>query len=131
MTFDFNFTDEQTHRVALYMVDFDKQGRSQTIELVDPATGASITGQFGQRVGCFTIGRSMAYELRGHVQLRLSRQSGPIAVINGIFIVPAVSTEHTFVRSDPTTGGTWRLAYGSEAAFVAGSAPAFPGFVNA
>jgi hypothetical protein len=38
-----SFTDGQTHRVELYMMDYDQQGRSQVVSATDNATGATLT----------------------------------------------------------------------------------------
>jgi hypothetical protein len=36
--FDVNLTDGQSHRIALYAVDWDHQGRSETIQVLDAGT---------------------------------------------------------------------------------------------
>ena len=42
-TLDLNVNDQVTHRVSLYFLDFDKQGRTQRLQLIDPKTGQVIT----------------------------------------------------------------------------------------
>jgi len=130
MTFDFNFTDGKAHQVALYMVDYDLKRRSEKIDVVDPITGQLISGEQGQQnVTNFARGKYFIYELRGHVQLRVTRLSGPNAVVNGIFIDPAQTNPLQFISTDSTTAGSWRNRYGSQGAYVVGASPAFPDFV--
>ena len=39
MSFNLNLTDGQSHEVSLYAVDWDKQGRSEEVQIIDPKTG--------------------------------------------------------------------------------------------
>jgi serine protease len=41
-TVDLNLTDGQQHRVALYLLDWDSQGRSERIDILDAASGAIL-----------------------------------------------------------------------------------------
>ena len=39
MSFNLNFTDGQMHKVSLYAVDWDKQARSEQVQVIDATTG--------------------------------------------------------------------------------------------
>jgi hypothetical protein len=85
MTFDINITDGRAHRVALYGLDFDRQLRAQTIEVVDPATGAVL-----HRVesGAFGNGIYWTWQVAGRVSIRVTRTAGPSTGISGLFFDP-------------------------------------------
>lgn len=83
-----NFTDGATHRVAAYVCDWDFAGRSQTVELVDNATGAVL---HTQTVSNFSGGQYLVWDLKGNVKLRFTKITGFNAVLNGLFFQPAVS----------------------------------------
>ncbi len=44
ITVDLNLTDNQSHAIALYCLDYDPLGRSQTITILNAATGAVLDG---------------------------------------------------------------------------------------
>lgn len=79
---DVNFTDGLTHRVAIYLCDWDYAGRTETVDLVNVATGAVVQSQ---TVSSFYTGRYLVWDLKGHFQIRVTRGAGPNAVVNGIF----------------------------------------------
>lgn len=83
-----NLIDGNTHRVAVYICDFDNAGRSQSVELVDAATGAVL---HAQSASGFSGGQYLIYELKGSHKLRITKVAGPNAVISGLFFQPAAS----------------------------------------
>ncbi|HEY6226832.1 MAG TPA: chitobiase/beta-hexosaminidase C-terminal domain-containing protein [Verrucomicrobiae bacterium] len=83
---DVRFTDGQTHRIAVYLCDWDYAGRSETVDLLNGDTGAVVQSQ---TVSGFSGGRYLIWDIKGHFQLRFTRSSGPNAVVNGIFFGPA------------------------------------------
>ena len=83
---DVRFTDGQTHRIAVYLCDWDYAGRSETVDLINGDTGAVVQSQ---TVSGFSSGRYLVWDIKGHFQLRFTRGSGPNAVVNGIFFGPA------------------------------------------
>lgn len=82
MNIDLHLVDSLTHRVALYAADFERAGRAQRIEVIDPDTGTILASQdmrqFDRR------GKYAVFEVRGHVQIRITRLAGPSAILNGI-----------------------------------------------
>ncbi|MGV3772346.1 MAG: chitobiase/beta-hexosaminidase C-terminal domain-containing protein [Verrucomicrobiales bacterium] len=82
MDINFNFTDSNVHRVALYFCDWDNAGRSQTVEVIDGNSGA--TG-YSTTLSGFGGGRYLIFDLKGSVKVRVTKGSGPNAVVNGVF----------------------------------------------
>jgi hypothetical protein len=82
-TFDLNLTDGQTHRVALYLLDADYRGRSETVQITDAASGTVLSTA---NVNNFTNGDYFVYNLTGHVKITFSNNTGSLnAVASGIF----------------------------------------------
>ncbi|MDQ3252778.1 MAG: hypothetical protein M3R15_02545, partial [Acidobacteriota bacterium] len=81
-TVDINITDGQTHQVALYCLDWDSQGRTQTVEVLDAATGAVLDTR---SITAFTGGRYLVWNVSGQIRLRATRAAGPNAVLSGLF----------------------------------------------
>ncbi|WP_165249011.1 NPCBM/NEW2 domain-containing protein [Paludisphaera soli] len=82
-TVDLALTDGRSHKVSLYMLDWDTSQRSQRIELIDPATGEVLDVQ---EVSSFNGGAYLSWTVSGRVQFRFTRLSGHNAVLNGLFI---------------------------------------------
>ncbi len=87
---DVNFTDNQTHQMALYALDYDSKSRAQSIVLTDAATGAVLDTQ---SMTSFTQGQYLVWNINGHVKIKAVRASSSNAVVGGLFFqtVPAAS----------------------------------------
>jgi hypothetical protein len=85
-TVDLNFTDGQTHRVAMYFVDWDLSNRAQTVEILDTGSGAVLDNQ---TLSSFQNGKYLIWDLKGAVTVRFTKVSGFNAVLNGLFFGPA------------------------------------------
>jgi hypothetical protein len=83
---DVNFVDGRTHRLTVYCLDWDTTARSQTIDLLDAATGSLLTSQ---SITAFNRGTYLVWDIKGHVQLRFTKTSGNNAVVMGLFFDPA------------------------------------------
>ena len=112
-TIDVNLTDGQTHAVSLYALDADLTGRAERIDVIDPSTGTVLDTR---SISSFTNGEYLTWNLKGHVQFRVTSTGRPNAVISGIFFgTPnTASKSATYVSSDTTTEGTWKGVYGSD-----------------
>ena len=86
-TVDINLTDGKAHRLAAYFLDWDTTGRSERIDVLDPATGAVLDTR---TVSSFHTGTYLVWNLSGHVQLRITRLGGANAVLSGLFFDPPV-----------------------------------------
>jgi hypothetical protein len=79
---DVNLVDGQSHRVALYLLDWDGQGRSEQVQVINPATSAVLDTR---NVSSFTGGEYLVYNVTGHVQFVLSLVGGANTVLGGLF----------------------------------------------
>ena len=132
-TFAVNFTDGGTHVFSLYALDWDNQGRAETIQIVDANTNNVLASQ---TVSNFTNGIYLAFNVSGSVKVNVVANSGPNAVISGVFFgsgagsSPAAqkAASASFVRADIATQGNWQGAYGSDGYSIANSAPSIPSY---
>jgi hypothetical protein len=81
-TIDLNLSDGQTHRVALYALDWDGAGRSERVDVLDAATGAVLDSRV---LSAFGGGEYLSWDLTGHVVLKVTNLAGPNAVVSGLF----------------------------------------------
>jgi hypothetical protein len=73
------------HQVALYLLDWDGNGRSERLDVLDAATGAVLDSQ---TAAGFRGGEYLVWDLGGHVLVRITRQAGNNAVLSGLFFDP-------------------------------------------
>jgi hypothetical protein len=118
-TVDLDFTDGQAHRVAFYLLDWDSQGRTETVDVINPATSKVLTVQ---AVSNFSGGEYLVFDLTGNVELKFTNtNSAASAVLSGIFfgapgspgIGGSTGASASFVTTDKSTQGAWQSAYGA------------------
>jgi uncharacterized repeat protein (TIGR01451 family) len=80
--FDVNLTDGKEHQFALYALDWDSQGRAETVQVVDASSGAVLDTR---SLSNFTDGIYLTWNLSGHVKINVTLKSGSNAVISGVF----------------------------------------------
>ena len=68
--------------MSLYALDGDLTGRAERIDVIDPSTGTVLDTR---RISSFTNGEYLTWNLKGHVQFRVTSTGRPNAVISGIF----------------------------------------------
>ena len=134
-TLDLNFTDGNTHQVAVYVLDWDNYfGRTERLDVLDTSGNVLDT----RSAVSFQGGQYFVWNLSGHVVVRLTNTNpNSNAVMSGIFFggagaaAPAqiVSTA-AFVKNDPTTSGSWQSVYGLDGAAVMGDTSVFPSYVT-
>lgn len=76
-----NTTDEQTHQVALYFLDWENADISERIDVLN--SDGQVIGS--QTVSSFGEGEYRVWNVSGDVTFRITRLSGPDAVLSGIF----------------------------------------------
>jgi len=84
---DCNLTDGVAHQVSLYGLDWDINGRSEDIQVLDAATGAVLDTQ---DLNAYNNGTYLVWNIRGHVIFRVkvtSHWTNP--ALSGIFFDPA------------------------------------------
>jgi len=83
-TMDVNLTDQNTHTVALYMLNWDNTSqRAQTVQVLDAGSGAVLDSR---TVSSFSGGQYLVWNLTGHVVIQVTNNvAGSNAVVNGLF----------------------------------------------
>jgi hypothetical protein len=82
-TVDVTLADGVSRTVSLYCVDWDANGRSQAIEVLDAATGAVLDRR---GVEAFSGGVYVSWTVRGAVRLRVVNAREPNAVASAVFV---------------------------------------------
>jgi Big-like domain-containing protein/calcineurin-like phosphoesterase family protein len=77
-----NFTDGVPHRVEIYVVDWDSTARTETIDVVNTATGALLDRR---TASAFNNGQYFVWSLAGSVTIRITLTGGANAVYSGLF----------------------------------------------
>jgi hypothetical protein len=81
-TVDYNFTDGTSHKLSLYLLDWDNSGRSERVELLDAASGTLLDTR---TVGSFANGVYLSWNVTGAIRARFSKLAGPNAVLMASF----------------------------------------------
>ena len=84
-TVDVNITDGATHQVALYLLDWDFNGRGEQVDVLDAVTGKVLDTR---AVNSFSGGEYLVWDVSGDVAFRLTRKAGNNAVLSGLFFDP-------------------------------------------
>jgi GH18 family chitinase len=80
-----NITDGNIHRVALYLLNWDSNVRSETISIVNAVTNAVLDTQ---TFSSFHNGEYAAWNIQGQVRIQVTNVGGPNALVSGIFFGP-------------------------------------------
>ncbi len=81
-TINVNLTDGNTHRIALYLLDWDSTARSETISIQDANTLATLSTEV---FSGFHNGEYAIWDVSGSVLIRVTKKAGANAVVSGIF----------------------------------------------
>jgi glycosyl hydrolase family 44 len=79
---DLNLTDGKTHKISLYLCDWDHGSRVETISIVDAKSKALLSKE---SVSAFSGGIYEAWNISGSVQIQVVDNSGANAIVNAIF----------------------------------------------
>ena len=128
-TINVDIADGNTHRIALYLLDWDSTSRSETISILDAASnGVLDTETFSG----FHNGQYASWNVQGNVLIKVTKVAGANAVVSGIFFgVPISSAKYAGL--DTTTQGTWTGSYGTNGELIANDAnnpPAYAAAIN-
>jgi Concanavalin A-like lectin/glucanases superfamily/Protein of unknown function (DUF1573) len=129
---DVNITDGHTHQIALYALDWDQQGRAETIQAVDGVSGAVLDTR---NLSNFSNGVYDVWNVSGNVKFNITLAGGINAVISGAFFDPANTNvakgSAQFVATDTSTQGNWRGVYGADGYTVVGGGQVTPSYATA
>jgi glucose/arabinose dehydrogenase/uncharacterized protein (DUF2141 family) len=93
-TIDTAFSDTLPHLVTLYAMDWDRLGRTETIDVLDAATGTILNTQ---NLSGFAGGTYLTWQVTGHVSFRVTNTNPSAnAVVGGLFF-DAPGSSHTNV----------------------------------
>ncbi|PWT97847.1 MAG: hypothetical protein C5B51_30530 [Terriglobia bacterium] len=124
---DVNINDGKAHQVALYLLDWDSQGRAETIDVLNVAGAVLDT----RSISGFSSGQYLVWNISGHVTFRVTLRSGVNAVLSGIFFGGGGATGMaSFVKTDTATMGNWKGTYGTDGYNVLGDSAAYPAYAS-
>ena len=144
-SFDVNIISG-THQVALYLLDWDSQGRGETVQISDASAGtvldtrvipdSSVDATNTNTTGAnFVGGTYLAWNITGHVTITVTRNAGPNGVVSGIFFggsgtpppppPPPPTAAATWLQSDTSTQGAWIGKYGTQGYSLANASQSF------
>ena len=119
---DVNVGAGRTEQIALYVADYDNNGRVQRFDVVDQSGALLDT----QTVSGFGAGRYLVWSVRGHVTINVTKVTGANAVVSGILVgsgsANGGAAAASFVKADNGTQGSWKGVYGEDGYTVAGDA---------
>jgi YVTN family beta-propeller protein len=124
---DVNMTDQSVHQVAIYCVDWDGGGRSQTVDVLDATTNAVLSTR---SLSSFGSGVYLVWNVTGHVKLRFTQNAGYNAVVSGVFFGGPNGPSATFVTTDTTTQGSWKSKYGLDGYSIADDSTKSPSYAT-
>jgi uncharacterized repeat protein (TIGR01451 family) len=130
-SFDVNLTDGNTHQFAVYAVDWDARGRTETVQVFDANTNALLDTR---ALSSFSNGVYLVWSLSGHVKINVTLNSGVNAVVSGVFFGGAstggTKATASFVASDTTTQGNWHGVYGANGYSIANDSQSIPSYAS-
>jgi hypothetical protein len=80
-----NLTDGNTHRVALYLLDFDYRSRAESISVVDAASNTVLDTE---SYANFSSGEYAVWNVKGNVIFQITQTGQSPAVFSGVFFDP-------------------------------------------
>jgi hypothetical protein len=113
-TIDLNLTDQLTHQVGLYALDFDNSNRSETIDVLDGVSGVLLDTR---TVTAYTQGQHLVWNATGHVRFRITKTGGNNATLSALFFGPAALAPAPDY-SIGTTPSTSSVTAGASATFT-------------
>jgi hypothetical protein len=81
-TISININDGGTHRIALYLLDWEAAGRVETITITDPSTGALLDSE---TFSGFQNGEYPSWLIKGNVLVKVTPVGTFSPVVSGVF----------------------------------------------
>lgn len=98
-TVEAGLLDGQNHQWSLYLLDWDEMGRSVRLEWSDATSGQVLDQRV---VESYYGGRYLAWVVRGHVRLRVTRLAGPNIGYSGWFLDPLTNAPPSVLITSPS-----------------------------
>jgi hypothetical protein len=124
-----NLTDGNSHRISLYLLDWDTTGRAETISILNAATNAVLNTQ---TFSGFHNGQWASWTVTGNVIVQVTVTGGENAVLAGIFFGAGAAPAATVAYGglDTTTQGTWTGNYGADGYVIANDTSNLPAYAT-
>src|SRR5262249_9937826 len=105
-TVNVNITDGQSHQLALYLLDWDKQGRKEQVQITDATTGTVLDTESASN---FSNGEYLVWNVSGDINIKISNlNTRGNAVISGLFFDPVISASFTgLIAYYPMNEANW------------------------
>ena len=128
-TINVSVTDGNTHRVALYLLDWDGTARAETITVNNANTHVLLDTE---NYSNFHGGVYAMWDITGSVTIVVTDTAGANAVVAGLFFSPTPATTATvsYLGTDTSTQGAWTGKYGSTGQVIANGLNNPPGFAT-
>jgi hypothetical protein len=81
-TINLNLTDGNTHKISLYLVDWDRTVRTETIAILDANSSALLDTE---SYSSYHTGEYAAWTMQGHVLIQVTKTAGSNGVVSGVF----------------------------------------------
>jgi hypothetical protein len=126
-TVDVNLTDGNAHKISLYLCDYDRANRAETVSILDATSKAVLSTQ---SFSSFAGGVYGMWNIKGHVQIQVTRNAGINALVNALFFDTAGSgppppggstAAAAYAGPDTATQGSWTGKYGADGQMIANS----------
>jgi hypothetical protein len=82
-SFDVGIQDSKTHKVSLYLLDWDSTSRTETVTILDAATNTVLDTE---TFSGFHNGQYASWNVTGNVIIKVTPASGVSPVVSGVFI---------------------------------------------
>jgi hypothetical protein len=140
LSMDINMTDGNIHQIAIYAVDFDRDGRSESFQVLDANSGALLDSR---SISAFSNGTYAVWNVSGNVRVNVTLTGGPNAVVSGVFFggssAPATTSAPSttgipaaaqFLNSNTTAEGNWKSIFGADGYSIAGGSQKLPSYAT-
>ena len=129
-TINVNVTDSNTHKIALYLLDWDSGVRAETITISDANSHALLDTE---SYANFHNGVYATWNISGSVIIQVTDTGGANPVVAGLFFDPASTIAPagaSYLGTDTTTQGAWTGKYGSTGYLIANDANNTPNYAT-
>ncbi len=134
-----NITDNNAHRISLYVLDWDTTARAQTITIMDATTQAVLDTE---TFASFQNGEYASWTVSGNIIFQVTRTAGYNSVVAGIFFDPSATSPTppppppppttgataAYAGPDAVTHGVWTPTYGADGDYIANYAANNPSY---
>jgi hypothetical protein len=83
---DITMNDGAAHEVAIYALDWYREGRTLQIDVMNALTDEILDSR---QLLSYVTGTYLVWDVKGSVRLRVSTLAGPNALVSGVFFGPA------------------------------------------